>query len=43
MANYKLGTSDPKITPDVGAGSYDSEPTTWEMRGKKRLRIEIIG
>ncbi len=35
MAQYKLGTSDPTITPDAGAGAWNSESTTIEMRVKK--------
>lgn len=35
MAQYKLGTSDPTITPDRGAGVWNSESTTIEMRLKK--------
>src|SRR4028119_809554 len=35
MAQYRIGTSDPTIVPDVGAGAWNSEPTTIEMRANK--------
>lgn len=43
MPNYKLGTSDPTITPDVGAGVWNSESTTWEMRAKKAAILQVLG
>lgn len=43
MPNYKLGTDDPAITPDPGAGAWNSEPTTAEMVAKKAAIIAILG
>jgi hypothetical protein len=42
MAKYKIGSGDPTITPDAGAGKWDSESTTWEMRLKKAAVINIL-
>lgn len=43
MPNYKLGTDDPRITPDMGAGAWNSESTTIEMRAKKAAVIQTLG
>lgn len=43
MAQYKLGTTDPTITPDVGAGVWNSEPTTIEMRLKEQAILQGMG
>jgi hypothetical protein len=43
MPNYKLGNDNPRITPDAGAGAWNSEATTWEMRAKKAALIQGIG
>lgn len=43
MAQYKLGTDDPTITPDVGAGAWNSESTTIEMRLKKAAIWQGMG
>lgn len=42
MANYSLGTSDPTITPDVGAGVWNSESSTAEMFLKKQAIYQIL-
>ena len=42
MANYSIGTGDPTITPDVGAGVWNSEPSTVEMYAKKGLILQIL-
>lgn len=42
MANYVLGTSDPTITPDTGAGKWNSEPKTFEMRFKEQAIFQIL-
>ncbi|MCY7377144.1 MAG: hypothetical protein LH472_14385 [Pyrinomonadaceae bacterium] len=43
MPNYKLGTDDPTITPDTGAGAWNSEETTIEMRLKKEAIRQGMG
>lgn len=43
MPNYKIGRSNPTITPDPGAGLWNSETTTAEMRTKKAAIISILG
>jgi len=43
MPNYKIGSGDPPITPDAGAGVWNSEPTTIEMRLKKAAIIQHLG
>lgn len=42
MAKYKPGTDDPKITSDVGAGSWNSKSKTLEMRLKKAAIIQAL-
>jgi hypothetical protein len=42
MATYSIGTSDPTITPDRGAGVWNSEPTTMEMLLKKQAIIQVL-
>lgn len=42
MANYSIGTGDPTITPDIGAGVWNSESTTVEMYVKKQAIIQIL-
>lgn len=43
MPNYKLGTDDPTVTRDAGAGVWNSEETTWEMRAKKVAMQQGMG
>ncbi len=43
MAQYKIGTADPTITSDVGAGVWNSESKTVEMRLKKAAILSNIG
>ena len=43
MPNYTIGRSDPTITPDPGAGLWNSEATTVEMQAKKAAIISILG
>ena len=43
MPNYKIGRTNPTITPDVGAGLWNSEATTVEMRAKKVAIISTLG
>lgn len=31
LKGYRKGSSDPKITPDVGSGKWKSKPATWQM------------
>ena len=40
--NYALGTTDPSITPDAGAGVWNSEPKTAEMIGMKLFIINHL-
>ena len=40
--NYKIGNDDPRITPDVGAGAWDSEPTEISTRIKRQLILETL-
>lgn len=40
--HYKIGTDDPSITPDVGAGRFDSEPTTVSLWALKQAILEIL-
>lgn len=40
--HYKIGTGDPTITPDVGAGVFDSESTQVSMRALKQAILEIL-
>ena len=42
MANYKIGNIDPVPKPDKGAGVWNSESTTWEMRAKWEAIYQII-
>ncbi len=42
MPKYKVGSDDPILTPDQGAGKWNSEDTTWEMRSKKAAIITIL-
>ena len=42
MAKYKIGTSDPKIAPDVGAGVWNSTKATYEMIAKKVAILNIL-
>lgn len=43
LKDYKIGTADPTITPDVGAGAWDSEEWTWSNVALKRLIVMNIG
>ncbi len=43
MSSYKFGTDDPPRHADAGAGAWNSEPTTIEMRAKKAAIISILG
>ncbi len=43
MAQYQIGTSDPTITPDAGAGVWNSVSTTLEMRLKKGAILSNMG
>ena len=43
MPNYKLGTDDPALTPDPGAGAWNSEATTLEMRAAEQAIIQVLG
>lgn len=40
--NYKIGTDDPSITPDAGAGIFDSESTELSMWALKQTILEIL-
>ncbi len=42
MADYQKGTSDPTITPDAGAGQWDSEDWTFEMVAKEQAIFQIL-
>ena len=42
MPNYKKGTNDPTITPDKGAGIWNSKSKTIEMRLKKAAILNIM-
>ena len=41
--DFKIGTDDPKIVPDAGAGPWNSKPKEVLMRVKKAGIIEILG
>lgn len=43
MPDYKLGNDDPPVSRDTGAGAWNSEATTWEMRAKKAALIQGLG
>src|SRR5688572_23680405 len=43
MANYKLGTDDPTIKPDVGAGTWSSKPPSKEVMTKTAAFREALG
>ncbi|HLM60829.1 MAG TPA: hypothetical protein VK308_08500 [Pyrinomonadaceae bacterium] len=43
MPNYRIGTSDPAVTRDPGAGVWNSEPTTVEMIAAEQGIIKILG
>jgi len=43
LKDYKVGTADPTITPDAGAGTWDSEEWTWSNVGLKQLIVNNIG
>jgi hypothetical protein len=38
--DYKIGVDDPSITPDPGAGPWNSKPKTMETRVQKELILE---
>ena len=40
--DYKIGTADPTITPDPGAGPWNSKPKTMTVRVQKELILEIL-
>ncbi len=40
--NYKIGAGNPTITPDAGAGLFDSESTEVSMWGLKQTILEIL-
>jgi len=40
--DYKIGTDDPRITPDVGAGVWDSEEWTVSTWALKQAILEIL-
>jgi hypothetical protein len=42
MADYFRGNTDPHITPDAGAGAWDSEDTTLKMRALKELMQDYM-
>jgi hypothetical protein len=42
MANYRIGTGDPTITPDVGAGAWNSESKTIVVRLRKEAIYQIL-
>ena len=42
MAKYKIGSDDPKITPDAGAGKWNSESWTVKMAAEKAAIIQIL-
>lgn len=39
---YRLGTGDPGITPDPGAGQWNSRIRTWEVMLKKELILDVL-
>lgn len=43
MPNYKLGTDDPTITPDPGAGAWNSESKTIKMRAREAALRAVLG
>jgi RHS repeat-associated protein len=43
LKDYKKGTDDPTITPDPGAGAWDSEEWTWSNLALKQLIVNNIG
>ena len=40
--HYKIGTNDPSITPDFGAGPFNTESTTASMWALKQAILEIL-
>lgn len=42
MANYKIGYDDPKITPDAGAGVWNSKSKTIDIILKKQAIAAIL-
>ncbi len=42
MANYALGSGDPKITPDAGAGVWNSKSKTLDMRTREAMIYQIL-
>ena len=43
LKDYKVGTADPTIKPDVGAGAWNSKEWTWGNVLMKGLIVENIG
>lgn len=43
MPDYKLGTSDPPVTRDPGAGAWNSETTTLEMIAAEQAVLRVLG
>ena len=43
LKDYKVGTADPTIAPDAGAGAWDSEEWTWSNVALKQLIVNNIG
>jgi len=42
MVDYVLGSADPPVARDPGAGVWNSEPRTWEMIAKKAAILDIL-
>lgn len=42
MADFAIGSADPKLTPDAGAGVWNSNPVTFEFLAKKEGILIIL-